>query len=141
LIVTSTKHLWDVADLLPDFNKEVIGIDLQPDLPLLSRISSLARNAKVLFVCKEQVGSEAMKQMSAYNINHIESTALALDYVQNNTQELREFDLVICSPLVESQLNNYVLHQKLMVFGVRIDPVNLLVLQARLAAVGMEKSL
>lgn len=141
LILTNTKHLWDVADCLPDSNKEIIGIDVQPDMQILSRISSLPRNAKVLFVCREQAGSEAMKDMSACSINHIESRATTLDWVHRNTKKLQEFDLVVCSPQVENEIGKCVLYQKLAVFGIRIDPVNLLVLQARFAAVGMEKSL
>lgn len=141
LIVTTIKHLWDVADLMVDSDQEVIGIDVQPDIELLSRISSLPRNAKVLLVCRTQANTKAMQLMIKYNINHLEPTAVTLDYFQNNIQQLREFDLVICSPQVESQIAKYVLPHKLMVFGIRIDPLNLLVLQARLAAVGMEKSL
>ena len=141
LIVTSTKHLWDVADWIGDSDREVIGIDVHPDSSILSSISSLSRNTKVLFVCQDLSGSQAMKHMSTYNINHVASTAVTLDWLQNNTQSVRDFDLVVCSPQVETQITKYVLPQKLVVFGIRIDPLNLLVLQARLAAVSMEKSL
>jgi len=141
LVITSTKHIWNVANSLPDTNTEIIGIDVQPDMQLLSRISSLPRNSKVLFVCQNQSGSQMMQHLTTSNINHIESIPVTLDWVQQNTQSMLDFDLVVCSPQIERQLVKYVLHQKLMVFGIRIDPLNLLVLQARLAAIGMEKSL
>lgn len=51
LIVTTIKHLWDVAQIA-DPNQEVIGIEVQPDRQLWGHISSLPRNAKLLFVCQ-----------------------------------------------------------------------------------------
>ena len=141
LVITSTKHIWDVADWLSDSNTEIIGIDVQPDIQLLSCLSALPRNNKVLFVCQNQSGSQTIQYLSTCHINHIEPTPVTLEWVHQNTQSVRNFDLVVCSPQVESQLSKYVLPQKLVVFGIRIDPLNLLVLQARLAAVSMEKSL
>lgn len=139
LIVTTIKNLWDVAQIA-DPNKEVIGIEVQPDMHLLSHISSLPRNAKLLFVCQEQNSSEAMKQIIEYNVHHVKSQAVTLDFVQKNTTGLQEFDLVVCSSKVENQLTRYIpKNLKLMTFSIGIDPVNLLVLQARLAAVEMEK--
>lgn len=140
LIVTSIKNIWDLANLLPNSSKEIIGIDVNPNVELLSRISALSRNAKVLFVSSEQAGSEVMKQMVDYSINHIESRAVTLKYFQK-TKKLHEFDLVICSPPLKNQLTQYIVDDKLMSFGIAIDPLNLLVLQARLAAVGREKLL
>ena len=139
LIVTTIKNLWDVAHI-SDPNKEVIGIEVQPDMQLLSHISSLPRNAKVLFVCQEQSSSEAMKQVIDYNVHHIESKAVTLECVQNNVPGLQDFDLVVCSTQVEHPLSRYIPPSlKSMTFSIGIDPVNLLVLQARLAAVEMEK--
>ncbi|MGB7895457.1 MAG: GntR family transcriptional regulator [Microcoleus sp.] len=139
LIVTTIKNLWDVAHIA-DPNKEVIGIEVQPDMHLLSHISSLPRNAKLLFVCQEQSSSEAMKQIIEYNVHHIESKAVTLECVQNNVPGLQDFDLVVCSSQVENQLSRYIPKTlKLMTFSIGIDPVNLLVLQTRLVAVEMEK--
>ncbi|MEG4407032.1 GntR family transcriptional regulator [Microcoleus sp. MON2_D5] len=139
LIVTTIKNLWDVAQIA-DPNKEVIGIEVQPDMQLLSHISSLPRNAKVLFVCQEQSSSEAMKQIIDYNVHHIESKAVTLECVHNNVPGLQDFDLVVGSTYVEKQLSRYIpKNVKLMTFSIGIDPVNLLVLQARLAAVEIEK--
>lgn len=138
LIVTTIKNLWDVAQVAASY-KEVIGIDVKPDIQLLSCISSLPRNAKLLFVCWEQAGSEAMKQVIEYSVHHVESEAATLECVQNK-KALEEFDLVVCSSQVKSQLLKYIPKKlKLMNFSIGIDPVNLLVLQARLAAVEMEK--
>jgi hypothetical protein len=48
--------------------------------------------------------------------------------------------LVVCSTQVENQLSRYIASSlKSMTFSIGIDPANLLVLQARLAAVEMEK--
>ena len=139
LIVTTIKNLWDVAQIA-DLSKEVIGIDVQPDMELVSHVSSLPRNAKLLFVCQEQSSSEAMKQIIDRNIHHVESKAVTLQCVQNNILGLQEFDLVVCSRQVKSELSKYIpTTLKLMTFSIGIDPVNLLVLQARLAAVEMEK--
>ncbi|MEG3839042.1 GntR family transcriptional regulator [Microcoleus sp. herbarium14] len=139
LIVTTIKNLWDVAQIA-DPTKEIIGIDVQPDMQLLSHISSLPRNAKLLFVCREQTSSEAMKQLIEYNVHHVESKAVTLESFQNNVLGLSDFDLVVCSRQVESQVSKCVTSPlKLMTFNIAIDPVNLLVLQARLTAVEMDK--
>lgn len=139
LIVTTIKNLWDVAQIA-DPNKEVIGIDVQPDMQLLSSISSLPRNAKLLFVCQEPTSSEAMKQIIEYNVHHVESKAVTLEWVEKNVPGLQEFDFAVCSRQVENQLTKYISQNlRLMTFSIGIDPVNLLVLQARLAAVEMEK--
>ena len=139
LIVTTIKHLWDVAQIA-DPNQEVIGIEVQPDMQLWGHISSLPRNAKLLFVCQEQSSSEAMKEIIDYNVHHIESKAVTVECVQKNVPGLQEFDLVVCSSQVESQLSKYIPKTlKLMTFSIGIDPVNMLVLQARLAAVEMKK--
>lgn len=139
LIVTTIKNVWDVAQIA-DPSKEVIGIDVQPDMQLLSHISSLPRNAKLLFVCREQTSSEAMKQLIEYNVNHVQSKAVTLECVQDNVLGLTEFDLVVCSRQVESQVSKCVPSSlKLMIFNIAIDPVNLLILLARLRAVEMDK--
>jgi hypothetical protein len=117
----------------------VIGIEVQPDMQLWGHISSLPRNAKLLFVCQEQSSSEAMEEIIGYNVHHIESKVVTLECVQNNVPGLQEFDLVVCSSQVDSQLSQYIPKtMKLMTFSIAINPVNLLVLQARLAAVEME---
>jgi hypothetical protein len=139
LIVTTIKHLWEVAQIA-DPNKEVIGIEVQPDMQLWGHISSLPRNAKLLFVCQQKSSSEAMKEIIDYNVDRIESKAVTVECVQNNVPGLQEFDLVVCSSQVESQLSKYIPKSlKLMTFSIGIDPVNMLVLQARLAAVEREK--
>ena len=80
-----------------------------------------------------------MKEIIDYNVYHIESQAVTVECVQKNVPGLQEFDLVVCSRLVESQLSQYIPKTlKLMTFSIGINPVNLLVLQARLAAVEME---
>jgi len=113
---------------------------VQPDMQLWGHISSLPRNAKLLFVCQEQSSSEAMKEIIDYNVHHVKSKVVTLEGVQNNVPRLKQFDLVVCSRLVESQLSQYIPKTlKLMTFSIGIDPVNMLVLQARLAAVEMEK--
>ncbi len=80
-----------------------------------------------------------MKEIIDYNVYHIESKAVTVECVQNNVRGLKQFDLVVCSRLVESQLSQYIPKTlKLMTFSIGIDPVNMLVLQARLAALEME---
>jgi hypothetical protein len=80
-----------------------------------------------------------MKEIIDYNVYHIESKAVTVECIQNHVPGLQEFDLVVCSRLVESQLSQYIPKTlKLMTFSIGINPVNLLVLQARLAVVEME---
>ena len=80
-----------------------------------------------------------MKEIIDYNVYHIESKAVTVECVQNNVPGLQEFDLVVCSRLVEIQLSQYIPKTlQLMTFSIDINPVNLLLLQARLAAVEIE---
>jgi DNA-binding transcriptional regulator YhcF (GntR family) len=139
LVITTIKNLWDVS-CVTDPNQEVIGIEVQPDVELLNCILALPRNAKLLFVCREQTSSEAMKQIVEHNIHYLESKAVTLECVQNNIPGLQEFDLAVCSRQVESELSKYVPRSlELITFSIRIDPVNLLILQARMTSVEMEK--
>lgn len=80
-----------------------------------------------------------MKEIIDYNVHHIESKVVTLECVQNNVPWLKQFDLVVCSSKVEIQLSKYIPKTlQVMTFSIDINPVNLLVLQARLAAVEIE---
>jgi DNA-binding transcriptional regulator YhcF (GntR family) len=141
LVITTVKYLWEVTQITAP-EQEVIAVDVKPDLQLLTRISSLPRRAKMLLVCQEEAGSEVMKQMlEQTGISHINFQTIGLERLQQNPQLFEQVDVVCVSRFVEHYVRQFSPHpEKVMVFNFSINPTNLLVLKARLAAIQLAKS-
>ena len=136
LIVTTTLHLWDIIQIAAP-SQEVIGIDIKPDLQLLTHISSLPRNSLVLLVCQEETESEDMKKMLQQSgISHINIQPLGWDYLKENRQLLKQADAICLSKKLEDDVRQYS-HKldKLIVFSFSLDETNISVLKARIAAI------
>lgn len=141
IVITTVQHLWEVTEIA-DSEQEVIALDIKPELQLLTRISSLHRNALVLLVCREEAGSEVMKRMlEQAGISHINFQALSLERLMQNRQLLSQVHVVCASRHVENYVRQHISQpEKLMVFNFSIDQTNMSVLKARLAAIQMAKS-
>ncbi|NJL78951.1 MAG: GntR family transcriptional regulator [Richelia sp. SM2_1_7] len=136
LIVTTTQHLWDIIQIATP-SKEVIGINIKPDLQLLTHISSLPRNSLVLLVCEEETESEDMKKMLQQSgISHINFQTLSWDYLKENRQLLKQASLICVSKKLDDDVRQYS-HKsdKLIVFNFSFDETNMSVLKARIAAI------
>lgn len=136
LVITTMQHLWEVTQITAP-EQEVVGVDTQPDLQLLTQISSLPRNALMLLVCQEEARSEVMKQMlQRAGISHIKFQTLGLEeYLQQNRQYLQQVDAVCASRLVKDRVRQYSPEaDKVMIFNFSLDKTNMLVLKARITA-------
>jgi DNA-binding transcriptional regulator YhcF (GntR family) len=141
LVITTMQHLWEVTQVAAP-EQEVIGVDVKPDLQLLTQISSLPRHAQMLLISREEADSEVMKRMlEQAGISHIKFQALGLECLQQNRQLLEQVDVVCASRLVEDYVRQSSPQlEKVMVFNFSIDQTNLSVLKARLAAIQLAKS-
>lgn len=136
LIVTTTQHLWDIIQIATP-SKEVIGINIKPNLQLLTHISSLPRNSLVLLVSEEESESEDMKKMLQQSgISHINFQTLLWDYLKENRQLLKQASSICVSKKLEDSVRQYS-HKpdKLIVFSFSLDETNMSVLKARIAAI------
>lgn len=134
LIVTTTQHLWDVIQIATP-EKEVIGINMKPDLQLLTNISSLPRNSLVLLVSENE--TEDMKKMLQNSgISHINFQTLGWNYLNKNRQLLKQADAICVSKKVEDSIRQYS-HKldKIIVFSTSLDETNISVLKSRIAAI------
>jgi DNA-binding transcriptional regulator YhcF (GntR family) len=141
LVIITVQYLWEVTQIAAP-EQEVIGVDIKPDLQLLTQISSLPRNALMLLVCQEEAGSELMKQMlQQAGISHINFQTLGLEYLQQNRQLLEQADAVCASRFVEDYVRQYSPQpNKVIVFNFSLDESNMSVLKARLAAIQLALS-
>ncbi len=141
LVITTVQHLWDVTEVT-ESQQEVIGVDIKPDLQLLTQISSLPSDALMLLVCEEETGSEEMKNMlELAGIAHIKFHALGLENIKQNPQLLEQASAVCVSKHVEDYVRQYSSQpNKIMVFNFCLFETNLSVLKARIAAIKLTKS-
>jgi len=141
LVITTMEHQWEVIQLTAP-EQELIGVDIEPDVQLLTQISSKPRNTRMLLVCQEEAGSEVMKQtLQQAGISHINFQTLGLEYLQQNRQLLEQADAVCASREVEEYVRQYSPKpDKVMVFNFSLDETNMSVLKARLAAIQLALS-
>jgi len=140
LVITTVQHLWEVTQIAAP-EQEVIAVDVKPDVQLLTQISSLPRHAKMLLVCQSEAGSAVMKRMlEQAGISHINIQAVCLEGFRQNRQLLSQVDVVCASRLVEDIVRQYSPQpDKVMVFNFSIEPTNMSVLKARIAAIQSTK--
>jgi len=140
LVVTTAQYFWEVTQLVGS-EQEVIAVDLKPDLQLLTQLSSLPRHARILLVGPEKTDSEVMKKMlEQAGVSHLSLQALDLDSLQANHQIFEQVDGVCASQLVEDNVRQSSPQpEKVIVFSFSLDPTNISVLKARLAAIQLPK--
>lgn len=141
LVITTAQHLWEVTQIA-ESEQEVIGVDIKPDLQLLTQISSLHRNAFVLLVCQEKNRSEEIKKMlQQAGVSHIKFEPLGLGQLQQNAQLLEQAEAICVSKEVEDYVRQYSSQlSRIMVFNFSLNETNMSVLKARLSAIQMAKS-
>jgi DNA-binding transcriptional regulator YhcF (GntR family) len=141
IVITTVQHLWEVTQIA-ESEQEVIGVDIKPDLQLLTQISSLPRNALILLVCQEESRSEDMKNMlQKAGVSHINFQPLGLEQLQQNPQLLEQAEAVCVSKEVEDYVRKYSsLLSRVMVFNFSLNETNVSVLKARLSAIQLAKS-
>lgn len=140
LLITTTQHLW-FATSIANPEQEVFAVDFKPDIELLIRLSSILRNARLLLVAEENAESEAMKEMlERAGIHHLNLQTADLNYLQSNPQILEQVDKVCVSRLVEDYVRQQLPSgERVIVFNFNLEPTNISLLKARLAAIQSEQ--
>lgn len=135
LVVTTTPNLWEVTQIAAP-EQEVIAVDVKPDLNLLTKISSLPRNARILLVCIEREDSLAMRRLlERTGISHVEFQALSLKELQQNRQLFEQADGVCTSLAAENRLRQYFSQSdKIIVFNLSVDQTSMSILKARISS-------
>lgn len=141
LLITTAQHLWFVTSMVAP-EQEVFAVDFKPDLELLLQLSSTPRNASLLLVAEENVESEAMKEMlERAGIHHLNLQTTDLKYLQSNPQILEQIDKVCVSRLVENYVRQQITEvERVIVFNFHLEPTNISLLKARLAAIQSERT-
>ena len=133
LVLTTSFHLQEVTQYaLP--NQEVISVTPTPDLPLLRQLATLPNAAQVLLVCRQKIGGSTLKKIvTETGIAHINLQGISLKELQNNFQQLQEFDLVYGSSLVYDLLRELMPQsEKLRKFSFGLSQMSAALLKARL---------
>ena len=142
LVVTTTQYLWEVTQIAAP-EQEVIAVDVKPNLHLLTKISSLPRNARILLVSIEREDSLVMKRLlERAGISHVEFQALSLKELQQNRQLFEQVDGVCTSLAAEHRLRQYTSQSdKVMVFNLSVDQTSMSILKARISSLQLAKLL
>lgn len=136
LIITTGQYLWEVISVAAP-EQEVIAIDVKPELQLLAQVSSYPRHAKLLLVGQEKADSEAMEKMlKQAGISHLNFQPIGLKSLKQNRQLLERVDGICASKSVSDYVRQQLSQpEKVVVFNLSLEPTNMLVLKARLAAI------
>ena len=141
LLLTTGPYFWEVTQLAKD-EQEVMTLEFKPELPLLTKISFFPRHASLLLVASEQADSEVMKKMLLRaGLSHLNLRAIDLESLSQELNLLERADGICASPLVADKVRQQCQQpEKVMVVNFCIEPTNLSVLKARLAALSSEQS-
>lgn len=141
LILTTGQYFWEVTQLAKA-EQEIMLLDFKPELSLLTKISFLPRHASLLLVAQEQADSEVMKKMlEKAGISHLNLRAIDPESLSQELNFLERADGISASPLVADKVRQQCRQpEKVTVFNFCIEPTNLSVLKARLAALELERS-
>jgi DNA-binding transcriptional regulator YhcF (GntR family) len=140
LVLTTAQHMWEVTQIAAP-EQEIMKVAVKPELQLFTQISSLPRGARVLIACCRKTGSEILKQMlEEAGISRLSLQPVDFEYIQRNHQLLDQVDVVYASPLVYHDVRKVIPQpEKVVMFNFSIDPTNISVLKARLAAIQLGK--
>ena len=141
LLITTAQHLWFVTSMVAP-EQEVFAVDFKPDLELLLQLSSTPRNTQLLLVAEENAESEAMKEMlERAGIHHLNFQTADLNYLQSNPKIVEQVDKVCVSRLVENYVRQQITEvERVIVFNFHLEPTNISLLKARLAAIQSERT-
>ncbi len=141
LVITTVHLLWEVTQVTQN-EQEVIGVDIKPDLQIITQISSLPRNAITLIVSQRETESDKIKQILQHaGVSHIKFQVLGLDNIKQNLQLLHQASVICVSKDVEEDVRQYSSQQsKIAILNFSLNETNASVLKARLSAIKVAKS-
>ncbi len=136
LVITTAQYLWLVTKLAAE-QQEIFIVDVKPDLELLVKLSSLPRHARLLLVGKDRAESEAIEEMlKRAGIHHLNLQILSPEELEQNLRIWEQVDRVIVSRSVLDYVEKLSPQSdKILVLNFSLEPTNISVLKARLAAI------
>ncbi|MGJ5672483.1 MAG: GntR family transcriptional regulator [Nostochopsis sp.] len=136
LVITSAQYAWNVIQIAAP-KHEVIGINYEPDLQLITQISTLNTGSRVLLVGQKPDEGKNMKRMlEKSSISHLHLQSVDIKSIEQNSQLLNHTDMICASKSVF----NYICEispnrEKVVSFSFIINRASLSVLKTRLVAV------
>lgn len=99
IIITTFNHVYEVRSLLREYNKNVLGVAITPNLETIVKIARFPSNTRFLFVC-------ITKEFKFKSMSALENAGLAnLDITYTNSfdknilkEESSKCDVIIASP-------------------------------------------
>ncbi len=139
LVITNAQYVWDLTQLTTP-KQEVIGINFEPDLQLLTQISSLNHGSQVLLISQKSAEGKNMKQMlEKSGISHLNLQSLDIESIQSDFQLLNNANIICAFQSVCDYIREISPHsEKVVNFSFVINRASLSVLKTRLVAAQMK---
>jgi DNA-binding transcriptional regulator YhcF (GntR family) len=139
LVITNAQYTWNVTQMTAS-QQEVIGVNFEPDLQLLTQMSSLTRGSQVLVVGKKLGEGKNMKQMlEKCGFSHLNLQTVGLESIQSDFHLLNNFDLICASQSTYDYIREVSPQpEKIVSFKFIINRASASVLKTRLVAVQMK---
>jgi DNA-binding transcriptional regulator YhcF (GntR family) len=136
LIVTTAPYLWEILDMA-SVEQEVMGVDIEPELSILTEISSLSRGKKVLLLCREQAEAERIKQVLIQSgISHLNFFSASVEQIRKKDHLLDQADRIYATKSVEHYIRQYAaVAERVKTLHLVVQQNHLSVLKTRLAAI------
>jgi hypothetical protein len=141
LIIVKEQYISEIKKIAAS-EQEIIRVNIQLDMQLLTKIALKPRNSLILLVCQEEIESEEMKKnLQESCISHVKYESVGLESIQKNSQILEQAEVVCVSKEVEYYVRQYSSQpSNIMVFNFRLNEANLAVLKTRLSAIQLAKT-
>ncbi|WP_315787852.1 GntR family transcriptional regulator [Fischerella sp. JS2] len=136
LVITKAQYVCELTQITTS-KQEVIGIIFEPDLQLLTQISSLNRGSQVLLVSQKSGEGKNMKQMlEKSGISHLNLQSVNIENIQSYFQLFNHADIIcasqsVCDYICEISPQS----EKVVSFSFIINRASLSVLKTRLVAI------
>jgi DNA-binding transcriptional regulator YhcF (GntR family) len=140
LVITNAQYAWNVTQMTAS-KQEVIGVNFEPDLPIITHISTLNRGSKILVIGQKLGEGKNMKQMlEKCGSSHLNLQSLGLESVQSDFHLLNNFDLICASQSAYDYMREVSPQpEKVVSFKFIINRASASVLKTRLVAIQMKE--
>lgn len=139
LVITNTQYAWNMIELTASKQK-LIGINFEPDLQVLTRISTLTPGKQVLVIGQKLGEGKNMKQMlEKCGISHLSLQPLGLENIQLDFNLLNHADLICASQSAYDYIREVTTQpEKVVSFKFIINRASASVLKTRLVATNIK---
>ncbi|PMB43072.1 GntR family transcriptional regulator [Fischerella thermalis CCMEE 5205] len=139
LVITPAQYAYNVIQIAAP-KHEVIGVNYEPDIHLITQISTLNRGCQVLLVGQKMAESKKMKQMlEKSGIYHLNLQSVDIESIHQDSQFFKHIDMICASQSVFDYMREISPNpEKVVNFSFIINRASLSVLKTRLVAVQMK---